>query len=243
MTPNTGKYDSQSYKGQNRQRRRHLGSSEKMKLRDPRALECLCYRCPVLPLECKERSQCHLGFRDSYFALYEIQLTRVGLTRPAKSGHHHSLNLLALLRRIDTTMLTHIKNTYFTYMKYLPDDPSVSQQVNSEERQGRRGKVLMKHEWRKSGNNISCCSTSYIHGTRSHPSVISFNGRRRGQPLHVQFSSLHISVAFKTTSAISSKHGLPNWQQTIKVNAFTICPLDSFTATEIVLLWPWVVGA
>lgn len=87
---------------------------------------------------------------------------------------------------------------------------------------------------KKSGNNISCESTSYINDTRSHPSVISFNGRRWVQTLRVQVSSLDISVTFKTTSAISHKHRLPNWQQTIKVNAFTICPLDSFTATEVV---------
>lgn len=96
---------------------------------------------------------------------------------------------------------------------------------------------------KKSGNNINCWSTIYVHDIKSHPSVISFNSRRWGQPLHVQSCSLHISLAFKITSAISFKQGLPNWQQTIKVNAFTICPLDSFTVTEIVLLWPWAVGA
>lgn len=77
-------------------------------------------------------------------------------------------------------------------------------------------RILMKHEWKKSGNNISCESTSYIHDTRSHPSVISFNGRKWGQTLHVQVSSLDISVTLKTASAIFHKHGLPNWQQTIK---------------------------
>lgn len=143
---------------------------------------------------------------DSYFALHEIQMKMVGLTRPAKAGYQHSVNLLALPRQVDTTMLTHIKPPYFTYMVcawgcwlslWERWDPTASQEVNSKKRQGRRGKVLMKHEWKKSGNNINCWSTSYIHNVRSHPSVVSFNGRRWGQPLHVQFSSLHISVTFK----------------------------------------------
>lgn len=70
MPHNAGKSYSHSYKGQNRQRRRNLGSPEKMKLRHLRAFEWLYYYCPVSPLECKERSQCHLVLHETHTLLY-----------------------------------------------------------------------------------------------------------------------------------------------------------------------------
>lgn len=41
------------------------------------------------------------------------------LTRPAKAGHQHSLNLLALLRQVDTIMLTHSKTPLFPIHQLL----------------------------------------------------------------------------------------------------------------------------
>lgn len=41
-----------------------------MKLRDLRAFEWLYYYCPVSPLECKERSQCHLVLHETHTLLY-----------------------------------------------------------------------------------------------------------------------------------------------------------------------------
>lgn len=43
----------------------------------------------------------------------------LGLTRPEKAGHQYSLNLFALLRQVDTMMLTHSKTPLFPIHEVL----------------------------------------------------------------------------------------------------------------------------